>query len=292
LSDIRAVGAPAFRLNASFRSLNNSTDIGNYSEVWVSRGQWRRDTELNGFRRLEVAGPTKKWLLENQTASPPEIDVVVKVLRQVDMPKQFKIKEINNRDLGGVTARCVKSESKWTTDIYCVDPKSGALLFKESLYHHPETTHESYFYGYYGKFGNHLFPQSIRYKREGDLEAEIRVLEMSDVSSSADPSLFSPITGATETANCSVGTMTPPQEKFAPDPNFPDGERTKRAVVVLGVVVGIDGKTHEIKVVRSGGAKFDAEAIRSIQRWRFKPASCLEEPMAANVNVEVEFRRQ
>ena len=58
VSDIRAKGALAFRLKGNLRVLgvNSSSDQGTYSEIWVSREQWRRQTELGNFSRVEVGG--------------------------------------------------------------------------------------------------------------------------------------------------------------------------------------------------------------------------------------------
>jgi hypothetical protein len=56
LSDIRAAGAPAFRLKARFKIINeNSNADGTYTETWLSRGQWRRETALGDLHRTVVA---------------------------------------------------------------------------------------------------------------------------------------------------------------------------------------------------------------------------------------------
>src|SRR5277367_4778453 len=59
LSNIRSPNAPAFRLKAtfSFTGRDLETVEGTYTEVWISRSQWRREILVKDFHRIEVAGP-------------------------------------------------------------------------------------------------------------------------------------------------------------------------------------------------------------------------------------------
>ena len=56
-------------------------------------------------------------------------------------------------------------------------------------------------------------------------------------------------------------------------------------------VVGTDGKPRDIKVVRSLGLGLDEKAIEAVQKWRFDPARKDGKPVAAQINVEINFHR-
>lgn len=150
--------------------------------------------------------------------------------------------------------------------------------------------HLSYVYRDYERFGDRLFPRSIQYSKEGQAGVEINISELVR-EPSADPSQFAPLSGGVETSNCLPSDMTPPRAEARPDPTFPKGERANRTLVILWAIVGTDGLPHNIRVANSGGAAFDTEAVRAVARWRFRPSTCRGEPVAATINIELDFRR-
>jgi len=58
----------------------------------------------------------------------------------------------------------------------------------------------------------------------------------------------------------------------------------------LWLVVGADGVPRDIKVARSMCCGLDDEAIKAVQKWRFKPGTIDGHPVAIQINVEVTFR--
>ena len=59
--------------------------------------------------------------------------------------------------------------------------------------------------------------------------------------------------------------------------------------VVLWLVVGSDGKPRDIQVLRTLGLGLDEKAIEAVRNWRFEPAMKDGKPVAAQINVEVNF---
>ena len=51
LSDIRAEGAPGFRLKIAFKIVKEDGSVaeGTYTEVWASKARWRKDMVLEIF---------------------------------------------------------------------------------------------------------------------------------------------------------------------------------------------------------------------------------------------------
>jgi TonB family protein len=88
------------------------------------------------------------------------------------------------------------------------------------------------------------------------------------------------------------GGVTAPRIIYAPDPEFSEEARKAKyqGTVVLWVVVGPDGRTHEIRVQRSLGMGLDQKAIEAIRQWRFEPGRKDTIAVAVQVNVEVNFR--
>jgi len=76
-------------------------------------------------------------------------------------------------------------------------------------------------------------------------------------------------------------------------PEYPDLARRAgvQGTVILLVVVEADGSIGTIEVVRSPDQRFgfDLAAINAVKRWRYRPAMMNERPVAAYIQVMVEF---
>ena len=63
-----------------------------------------------------------------------------------------------------------------------------------------------------------------------------------------------------------------------------------QGTVILWVIVGVDGRTHDIRVQRTLGMGLDEKALEAIRQWRFEPGHKDGVAVAVQVNVEVNFR--
>jgi protein TonB len=88
------------------------------------------------------------------------------------------------------------------------------------------------------------------------------------------------------------GGVTAPRALYAPDPEYSEEARKAKyqGTVVLWVVVGPDGRVHDVRLQRSLGMGLDEKAIEAVKTWRFEPSRKDGQPVAVQVNVEVNFR--
>jgi protein TonB len=88
------------------------------------------------------------------------------------------------------------------------------------------------------------------------------------------------------------GGVSAPRATFSPDPEYSEEARKAKyqGTVVLWVVVGPDGKPHDIRVQRTLGMGLDEKAIEAVRQWKFEPAKKDGSPVAVQINVEVNFR--
>ena len=86
--------------------------------------------------------------------------------------------------------------------------------------------------------------------------------------------------------------MSAPRALYAPDPEYSEEARKAKwqGTVVLWVIVGPDGKPRDIKIQRSLGMGLDEKAIEAVRQWKFDPAKKDGQPVAVQINVEVNFR--
>ncbi len=88
------------------------------------------------------------------------------------------------------------------------------------------------------------------------------------------------------------GGVSAPRALYAPDPEYSEEARKAKyqGTVVLWVIVGPDGRPHDIRVQRSVGMGLDEKAIEAVRTWKFEPARKDGQPVAVQINVEVNFR--
>jgi TonB family protein len=88
------------------------------------------------------------------------------------------------------------------------------------------------------------------------------------------------------------GGVHAPRPIYSPDPEFSEEARKNKwqGVVVLRVIVGADGKTHDVSVQQALGMGLDEKAIEAVRTWRFEPGTKDGQPVPVEVSVEVRFR--
>lgn len=88
------------------------------------------------------------------------------------------------------------------------------------------------------------------------------------------------------------GGVSAPRIINAPDPEYSEEARKAKyqGVVVLWLIVGPDGRPRDIRVSRSLGMGLDQKAIEAVREWKFEPAKKDGQPVAVQINVEVNFR--
>jgi TonB family protein len=296
LSDIRAEGAPAFRLKMSFKIIKEDGSVleGSHTEVWVSKTQLRRETVLGDFRETQVVAGRKRWTLNSSTAAP---EYLFDFLRVTDIgrfqPEVWKPEKVEDRELKGLRMRCleVNYSNRWgSKPALCFDKVSGTIA--ADIGPLGTRTGESVcFYADYQKFGDRVLARSYECDKDKHLILEARVVELA-AAPATDPTFFTPPDGAKESVNC-LSPINHPTAVYDPNPEPPrtSGGRTLggRTLVVLNIVVGTDGKPHDLRVTSAPNRDFDEAALEAVRQWTFKPATCDGEPVETQVAVEVNF---
>jgi TonB family protein len=292
LSDIRSPNASGFRLNVtfSFRGQDLETIQGTYSEVWISNSQWRRETVVGNSRRIEVGGPSKRWLFDSGNDFP---DQAARVSALVEMlptrTAKFEFESITDSDPSTQCAVTKPKGQKRLRHAFCFDKVNGFLVVNIA----PEFVGErvadySCDYDQFLKFGDYWFPREMSCFVDRHRKMEAKVIDLSPAPA-PDAALFTPPEGAVEMGNCSLNPV-PPKAVSTPDPGPRMGMQDRRSSVLLWMIVDTKGKPQDLKVTRSGGKHFDDSAMAAVRGWRFKPATCNGEPMAVPINVEIMFR--
>ncbi len=86
--------------------------------------------------------------------------------------------------------------------------------------------------------------------------------------------------------------ISAPHAIYDPEPLYSEEARKSKmeGVVALWLIVGADGRPHDVRVQRSLGMGLDEKAIEAVRTWKFQPAMKDGRPVAVQVTVEVNFR--
>jgi TonB family protein len=85
--------------------------------------------------------------------------------------------------------------------------------------------------------------------------------------------------------------ISPPKRTFGREPEFSDLARRMKyqGVGTLSLTVNPDGVPTKIHVLTPLGCGLDAQAVRAVEGWRFKPAEKDGQPVSVEIAVEVDF---
>lgn len=87
--------------------------------------------------------------------------------------------------------------------------------------------------------------------------------------------------------------VKPPRATHSPDPKFPDlpTDVEQRGIVVMLVGVSARGRVEAVHVLRSTAQVFEARAVDTVKKWKFKPAEKDGQRIPVQVMVEMKFER-
>ncbi|MDW5264176.1 MULTISPECIES: TonB family protein [Acidobacteriaceae] len=79
------------------------------------------------------------------------------------------------------------------------------------------------------------------------------------------------------------------------EPEYPEAEKKSKdkfgGTCLIELVVDSSGMVHDVHVKRSLRPDFDANAVKTVEQYRFKPATRAGEPVAVALNIEVNFQK-
>ena len=83
-----------------------------------------------------------------------------------------------------------------------------------------------------------------------------------------------------------------PRALHTPDPKYSKSAKKQgiQGTVTLSVMVGTDGKAHDVKVVKSLEPSLDANAIEAVKKWKFAPATKDGRPVAVEMRLQVDYK--
>jgi TonB family protein len=205
-------------------------------------------------------------------------------LWQVKISKDAETSAVSETKIRGAQELCFTVKPGKDTRIqHCFDPASHLLVSTESTFN--RWTMETLFLDYQ-KIGDVQFPATVRFVEPNKASMEVRKIAVAN--QNFDAARFAPLPGAREFQTCH--DEQPPKLVHSVDPSYPQMARIAhiQGEVRLLVVVGEDGKTHDIRAL-SGHPILVQSAIDAVRDWKYSAASCPSGPVSVETMVSVAF---
>jgi len=301
LSDIRADGAPAFRLKMNFKTFreNGSVVEGTYTETWVSKDRWRRDTVASEFSRTEVLAEGTRILLESGKGLPDAVRDLPSLANVGRLhPESWKPEMISNRKLGGSDLRCVETaggvrpgphfslerehQNESEMPALCFDQNNGLLKAQiEPFFLVDHVVNAGCFSYDYEAFRDRMVARSYQCIKPGQPVIEAKIAELVALPAALDPGFFTLPGGVKEKNDC-ADPIKPPKAVYQP----PALSR-ESGLVLVAALIGIDGEPRDLSLRNAVTQRLREPVLESVSHWRFRPATCDGEPVEQKIEIQV-----
>lgn len=297
-SDIRAAGAPPFRLKATFTATDEKGQVstGEYSEVWIAKDRWRRD--LTEGSRTEASAR----ILDDcySATSNFDTDDIVEALTPF-VPPANDADEVNRtwrmgqQDISGVQLLRVAHMMRFTDKgelpetEYLFDPQKGYLLGVGSL---SQLVTYSKLHLASGK----VVPFAVMIKYPGRKQnLTVNVTSFEAAGNPPDDTFTMP--GASR-GKCVEGHQEVDPKALQKNviskgiPEYPEGARSgrKEGDVVLHITISRNGEVKNIHLVSSPRADFAGSAIAAVQANKYRPFLWAGMPVEVDGTITIKYR--
>ena len=266
LSDIRSSVSKPFRLEAEIKLVRGGAKEGKYIEVWQSPTRWRRELTIGDYHYIQVSDPNDdkhSWVIEpSEMAGFGRETLRFLQLSELEV-SDLKVAKVSDRDEQGGHQTCIEIKGGRTT---CFDRLTKALQSVKISSPGPQWEHE---YSHYIAFGGFSFPGRIKSESSDGQLLEIVVSKLAP-ESGTDTSVFTKPPNSERRPVCRVATL-PRLLSSDKGPGFTGGNHK---AVLGGLVVGIDGHPHNIRVIDSTDQNYASAVWAIVQSWTFAPSVC------------------
>jgi TonB family protein len=297
LSDIRTPGASPFRLNATFTFVGDDlgTVNGTYTEVWVSKSQWRREINVDKSQQIEVANSGKLWVVDKPEDFPDKAKQITGMMGIFsDAWEKLEFASIADHADKNPPTLCAitKAGPRHEKHTLCFEKNSGGLIEFFSPRIRPTNVVEyACGFGMFKQFRNHLFPREIACFEDRHRVIDAKVVDLVD-EPKPDLALFEPLPGAIELGLCN-GKVIAVAGAYTPTPVLPFGLSPELYPTIIRATVVVDtkGRPQNIRLSQTKDKLLNESALKTLREWRFKPATCDGTPMATQVDIDTGFLR-
>jgi TonB family protein len=290
--DFQRFQTSPIRLDVDFVAQFDNPLPGHLTLSWQAKDRWRRDVILGKFREIEIRNGDWRYINRNASFTPYRVIQLENLLNLDTSDGSWLASKEKRRVVNGVPEDCIKADSigdsltslKQPSREICLVPDSNDIL-SETTKDDSDGSREKIF-GDYSVFSGHRYPRTLQLELNG---VKIVTATITSVAAATfDESIFKPLPNAIARRACD-DMRAPVLLKF-PQMNFSPAARPKGGAVSVTMTVDLDGSVSDVQMSGTSGIPLDADTLKSLQSYKFKPAMCGTVPVVADVTVEVDFK--
>jgi Gram-negative bacterial TonB protein C-terminal len=285
-SFFQSVSGP-LELDADFTArAGNASLPGHLQLLWQSKRQWRSSIEWGGFKQIRIRNGEMEYTSRNLGYTPIAADNLLSLLYTgAASTSKLTVEKEKFQTKNGVSVICLKTRDEGSFKQFhefCIDAALHDALTEEwqdYADHHVEFSN-------YVDFQGHRYPTHFEeLVNAGPLfSATITKLK----SAPLDADYLVPPKDAIERRKCEGMRPPIPVTKFIPD-FVPGPHPQSNDTGIFSVAVLADGSVGSVEAILTGGKVLDSAVIAALKKAKFKPAMCGNQPVVADITVEMNF---
>jgi TonB family protein len=292
LVDLGSSNAKPFQLDADIKAQLNVPVDGHLTLKWVAKNRWWRKTTMGDYSELNIRNGDMLYTKRNGPFTPLRVRELFRLISVFEFdPTNWQVKKTKMQMINGVKAECIDLRERG-------DEKSKHAVCFNSLTKEPirheiryEETYRISEFSDYAIFQEHSYPRNLKFSAAGRQMLLVEITSLQDVGLD-EASLLVPPPGASARRQCEH--MQRAKQIYAPDPAYPSSawQNGIGGTVVVAFTVLENGSVDNLQIVGSADQDMDKVTQQIIKTWKFKSAMCGTEPVASDVQAEVNFKRR
>lgn len=273
-----------FEMEGDFTAQIKTPLEGHFIYRWKSKTEWWRKITMGGFEQVEILRGETRFIVRNVSFEPERVSELKDLLWNSRRYEFYYASNQKKRKLNGVEVSCIQTkvrEGGAAGPEVCIDPVSNQIVLETRKWAPEDTRLE---FGDFIAFGSHQIASRLKLQRGGItlLSAHITSLKAADF----DDALLTPPRGAIERRQCQG--MKPPRAIHLPSEEF--SVQGSGGVTSLSMTIGTDGSVTDAHLIGRATEEMDEKILKSLHDWKYQPAMCGNEPVVADVMVQIGIR--
>jgi TonB family protein len=277
-----------FELVVEFTAQQKLPAQGNLTLKWKSKEQWWRTIQLGDFKQIDVRNGGWLYTTRNNSSTPVRVRELIQLLQFGEDTKGLVADKPQQMAEYGFPVDCVrvkKKDSKETPHQVCLN--GSHEISSDTWWDLPDSPTREEFTDYFD-FAGHRYPRTLQLVENGSRVVKANVKSLS--AKAFDEALLTKPAGAIERRQCE--NWKPPEAVKTPDPPYPPAASRNGTIgdSIVSMTVLANGSATDFQVIGNASHAMDQSTLDTLQKWKFKPATCGSEPVVSDVEVIVSFR--
>ncbi|HUN83802.1 MAG TPA: energy transducer TonB [Terracidiphilus sp.] len=274
-----------FDLEVDFTAQFKAPTVGHLTLKWQSKDHWWSKVEISGFEQTTVRDGEEQYILRNIPYTPVPISDLFNLLGLAGDPTSFTATKQKVRSRNGVAMACIQASEKrylgTESREFCLDAHSRDMLSdsSEDFLRHKRIERYSDYFDFAGK----RYPRRLDLLDNGKTSVAANVIQLQ--TAAFDSALLVAPEGSIRRKKCA--NMTPPVSIRRVDLP-PSSLRRLPGNVLVSLTILTDGSVSNVQVIGNSAPQIDAEMVKALKQWKFRPAMCGQEPVVTDGQIVID----